>query len=199
MLKCLLWWFCFFAFFWKPLVAQTIPPDFHEWFLEAVAGKSFNQQTLEALQPELACVGSQLTPPNTKGERTKIYDPNARQWVRVGFGEGEWVWLYQGTTTPPNPVPCAGTPSPDPSNLPTLIDYARVQAIIRAEVQRVYDQNERIHANAVARDAELSKQIKAHDEAPGYFVKIFGRRDVQVILGAIATCAATQCWQRERP
>lgn len=70
--------------------------DFQGWIMGLLAGKPFNQQTLLDLEPLLQQFGSQLTPANTQGERTKIWDPFSKQWVRVGFGEGHPVWIPQG-------------------------------------------------------------------------------------------------------
>ena len=70
--------------------------QFQSWFMNQLAGKPFNQQTLLDLEPLLMQFGSKLTPPNMAGERTKIWDPDSQQWVRVGFGEGHPVWIGQG-------------------------------------------------------------------------------------------------------
>lgn len=157
-------------------VAAQVPQDFHGWFLSQVAGKPFGQQTLLDLAPLLPCVGSQITPPNAVGERTKIWEPNAHEWKRVGFGDRDesgnlvgWVWVGQGVTTQPEPQRCGSAPDPSPDPLPVLvIDYARIQAIVAAEVHAevgadraegdtVYQQNERTFNN-------LSGQLKAHDD-----------------------------------
>lgn len=70
--------------------------SFQDWFMQAINGKPFNQQTLLDLEPLLQQSGSQLTPANSLGERTKIWDPTRNDWVRVGFGEGTPQWIYQG-------------------------------------------------------------------------------------------------------
>lgn len=72
--------------------------DYQSWFMNLIAGKPFNQQTLNALEPTLKANGVQLTPPNANGEQTKIGIPDGNggtQWVRVGFGEGHPVWIPQ--------------------------------------------------------------------------------------------------------
>ena len=157
-------------FFAAPLSAQP-PADFHAWFLEAVAGRSYSQDTLVALQPELACVGSQLTPPNHDGDRTKIWDPNAQLWVRVLGVEPAWPWMYQGRIAPPPPVSCAGAPTPDPTDpkpQPTLIDYERIRVIVQAEVHAevgarpgdsVYQQNERTQADQSKQHKAIADQV----------------------------------------
>lgn len=86
----------------EPPVQNQQPASFsQDWFMQQVAGKPYNQQTLLDLESSgaLASVGSRLTPANAQGERTKIYDPNTGQWVRVGFGEGRPVWIPQGDGT----------------------------------------------------------------------------------------------------
>jgi hypothetical protein len=69
--------------------------NFQDWFMQAINGKPFNQQTLLDLEPLLQQSGSKLTPANSLGERTKIWDPTRNDWVRVGFGEGTPQWIYQ--------------------------------------------------------------------------------------------------------
>ena len=70
--------------------------NFQDWFMGALQGKPFNQQTLLDLEGLLNQSGSRLTPANAQGERTKIWDPTKNDWVRVGFGEGTPQWIYQG-------------------------------------------------------------------------------------------------------
>jgi hypothetical protein len=70
--------------------------SFQDWFMGQLSGKPFNQQTLLDLEPLLQQSGSRLTPANSLGERTKIWDPTRNDWVRVGFGEGTPQWIYQG-------------------------------------------------------------------------------------------------------
>jgi hypothetical protein len=70
--------------------------SFRDWFMQAIQGQPFNQQTLLNLEPLLGQSGSRLTPANAQGERTKIWDPTIQDWVRVGFGEGQPVWIPQG-------------------------------------------------------------------------------------------------------
>ncbi|MEP7305931.1 MAG: DUF6531 domain-containing protein [Acidobacteriota bacterium] len=74
---------------------QVSAPADHDQFLAWVAGKPFGQQTLLDLEPTLNAAGWLLTPPNAAGERTKVHLPNG-PWIRVGFGEGQWVWIPQG-------------------------------------------------------------------------------------------------------
>lgn len=172
-----------------PLSAQTVPADFHGWFLGQVAGKPFGQQTLLEIAPLLPCVGSQITPPNAVGERTKIWDPTTNQWTRVGFGEGSWMWIGQGVTTPPAPQPCStanptsgsitGTPPPlDLSQVLSRLDY-------------IIAQNERIYADEVNRLTALSAQVKAHDEKTSAIVAFFGNRYTQLFLAAAGTWLTT--------
>ena len=70
--------------------------SFRDWFMGAVQGRPYNQQTLLDLEQLLQQSGSRLTPANAAGERTKIWDPTINDWVRVGFGEGTPVWIPQG-------------------------------------------------------------------------------------------------------
>lgn len=70
--------------------------SFQDWFMGAVAGRPYNQETLLGLEGLLQQSGSRLTPANSLGERTKIWDPTINDWVRVGFGEGHPVWIPQG-------------------------------------------------------------------------------------------------------
>lgn len=76
---------------------QPEPPvklEAREQFFKWVEGKPFGQQTLLDLEPTLKAAGWELTTPNSKGERTKVKPPGM-WWVRVGFGEREWIWLPQ--------------------------------------------------------------------------------------------------------
>lgn len=90
----------------EPVEPVPIPPEPNypikpdnmtdrEWFDSLVEGKPFGQQTLLDLEPTLNWNDWQLTPPNAVGDRTKILPADADNWVRVGFGEGEWVWVIQ--------------------------------------------------------------------------------------------------------
>lgn len=101
--------------------------NFQGEFLKQIQGKPFNQQTLLALEPWLQSVGSKLTPPNAVGDRTKIFDPTTKQWVRVGFGEGHPVWIPQGSASGPaaNGAPGSiaslfGTPNAAPMTTPRV-------------------------------------------------------------------------------
>ena len=73
-----------------PLVTLSPRDQFDMW----VFGKPFGQQTLLELEPVMKAAGWELTPPNSKGERTKVHPPGG-PWTRVGFGEGRWMWLPQ--------------------------------------------------------------------------------------------------------
>lgn len=75
----------------------------------------------------------------------------------------------------PNPAP---TPQPTPAPVLT-IDYTRVQSIVAQEVQKIYDQNERInadkdnqHAATMTAIAGVSAQVKQHDEQPSWITKV---------------------------
>lgn len=67
----------------------------YEQFMEWVKGKPFDQQTLLDLRPTFAAYSWELSPPNANGEYTKIRPAGMTRWVRVGFGEGNWVWKVQ--------------------------------------------------------------------------------------------------------
>lgn len=73
--------------------------DYRAWFFKLVEGRPFGQQTLLDLEPLMLKSGVLLTPPNAAGDRTKIGIPVADgvMWVRVGFGEGQWVWVIQSS------------------------------------------------------------------------------------------------------
>ncbi len=87
--------------------ASAVPGgDYQQWFMQQIAGKPFNQQTLLDLEPTLNQAGLKLTPPNAVGDRTKIQLPDGT-WVRVGFGEGHPVWIPQPGPTAPRMVPGA--------------------------------------------------------------------------------------------
>ena len=93
--------------------AQPLPipnGDTKALFASLVVGKPFGQATLLALEPTLAQYCIALTPPNAAGDRTKIGDPVSGHWVRVGFGEGDWVWVVQGDVYTPH---CDAPPGPD--------------------------------------------------------------------------------------
>ena len=70
--------------------------SFRDYFQSLTQGKEVTQQTLLDLESALQAAGSKLTPANAGGERTKIWDPDTQDWVRVGFGEGAWQWIPQG-------------------------------------------------------------------------------------------------------
>ncbi len=155
-----------------PLQAQTIPVDFHAWFLAQVVGKPFSQQTLLDLGTVLPCVGSGLTPPNAGGERTKIWEPNEHAWRRVGFGDHEppeqptWVWKATTPGPPPEPRVCGTPPAPTPVPAPqpsVLINYALIQQLVRDEIQRVYDQHERTYADEIKRFDSVASHVATVD------------------------------------
>lgn len=80
-------------------IYPSYAPDYvgreRDWFSVLVFGKPFDQQTLLDLEPTFNAAGWLLTPPNAKGERTKLKPGSALPWTRVGFGEGQWVWIPQ--------------------------------------------------------------------------------------------------------
>lgn len=78
---------------------------FQSQVMSRLQGKPFNQQAVLDLEPWLNSVGSKLTPPAVNGDRTKIFDPETKQWVRLGFGEGHPVWVPQGGASAPTPRP----------------------------------------------------------------------------------------------
>jgi len=173
--------------------AQIIPTDFHAWFLGQVDGKPFGQQTLLDLAPLLPCVGSQLTPPNAVGERTKIWNPNTQQWTRVGFGEGQWVWLGQGVSAPPVLQPCGAAPPdlPPGTPVPTPVPSVDLTPLLTA-IQAVYAQNERIFAadnqrsDAVERQiAAVDDRVKKHDEEPSWLRKYYPQL-LSIVGGLVA-------------
>ncbi len=75
--------------------------DTRALFNTLVGGRPFGQESLRAVAPILAQYCIALTPPNAVGDQTKIGDPVIRRWVRVGFGEGQWVWVIQGDAYEP--------------------------------------------------------------------------------------------------
>lgn len=159
----------------SPVAAQVPGGDFHAWFLSQVAGKPFTQQTLVELQPALACVGSQLTPANANGERTKIYDPTSERWTRVGFGEGQWVWMVQGPLDPPPPstIPCGTAPAPPVVVIPPVVTPPPVLVIDYAKI-----------AALVALDGDVTrKQLTAHDEKQNQILAFF--TNAKTIIGEV--------------
>lgn len=101
---------------------------------------------------------------------------------------------------PPTPVPTTGpTPAAPPVVVAAAVDYGRLEAYIRDQVQQVIDQNERIRADELARDAQtlaavqgVSAQVKQHDEAPTFVGKLFGNRYTQILMGAAAAWFTAQ-------
>jgi hypothetical protein len=185
----------------RPVSAQTIPADFHAWFLEHVAGKPFGQQTLLDLAPLLPCVGSQITPPNAVGERTKIWDPTTFQWTRVGFGEGQWVWIGQGVSTPPTPQPCGAAPTPTPSPTPTpgpppSVDLEPLRQELNAAhalIAQMLNRNEELAKADRDAIAALSAQLTAHDNEPSWIRK-FSTSPIGVAIYTFLGTALT-AWQ----
>lgn len=94
--------------------------DYRGWFMSQVAGKPVTQQTLLDLESSgaLRQAGITLTPPNQAGERTKINVPGVG-WVRVGFGEGDWVWTPQ-----PASGGAASTSAPAAASAPGTVGAA---------------------------------------------------------------------------
>lgn len=70
--------------------------SFRQYWESLIAGRPVNQQTLLDLEQQLTAAGSRITGANASGERTKIWDPDLQDWVRVGFGEGSWQYIPQG-------------------------------------------------------------------------------------------------------
>lgn len=148
--------------------------DFHATFLQMVAGKPFGQQTLLDIQNQLACAGSALTPPNAVGERTKIWDPVAQRWVRVGFGEGFWVWLYQDPAAFPVIQPCNAQPAPTPPPQPMPPDLGSLpQEVnsIHALVVQIANRNEELSKAERDAIAALDQHLTAHDTNPSWLRK----------------------------
>lgn len=89
------------------LPTGPINGSWQDWFRGLVANAPFSwsadgadvaQGFLLSLEPVLNAAHVRLTPPNALGQRTKIGIPQedgSTQWVRVGFGEGQWVWVVQ--------------------------------------------------------------------------------------------------------
>lgn len=218
-LKRALWIYCFIVFTVKPLAAQPIPANFHEWFLQQVAGKPFGQQTLLELAPQLPCVGSALTPPNAAGERTKIWDPDSQTWTRVGFGEGVWVWIHQSPAAPPTLLPadfaaCGSKPLPNPQTpvetspqFDLSVLYARLDSIIAAqrcgakpeEQGPLCQQAERMFAFANTQRENQTKALLAEIDAPAWYTRLMKflatNPAALAVEGALGTCVATQCWK----
>jgi hypothetical protein len=96
--------------------------DYQAWFQSQVAGKPVTQQTLLDLEQSgaLSKAGITLTPANQVGERTKINVPGLG-WVRVGFGEGDWVWK-------PQPVGGAA-PAAAPGTVGAAMRYAQPSTV----------------------------------------------------------------------
>lgn len=105
-----------------------------------------------------------------------------------------------------NPIPVAGVnhltdvpPVVVPGVPPVPADLTQVKGWIDAAaasaVQTLYAQNERIHADAVARDAALAAQLREVKEKPGAMEQTFSNRYVQIalaVLGALVTNEAVR-------
>jgi hypothetical protein len=92
------------------------------------------------------------------------------------------------------PVPTASTPPQVPVLTPAVLDYSRLEAVIREQIQVIQEQNERIRADELARDAQtlaavqsVSAQVRNHDENPSWLTKVFSNRYVQLALAATGT------------
>lgn len=105
-----------------------------------------------------------------------------------------------------NPIPVAGinhlmdtppvVPPPSVPAPPIQTDLAPVKGWIDSAVanavQTLYAQNERIHADAVARDAGIVAEVRAASNKPGAMEQTFGNRYVQIALAALGTLLTTQ-------
>lgn len=101
--------------------------------------------------------------------------------------------------TPSRPEPASPALPAAPVYVPTPLDYGRLEAYVRDQVQMVIEQNERIRADELARDAEqraqletLQAQLRAHDESPSWLGKVFGNRYTQLVMGAAAAWVTAQ-------
>lgn len=70
--------------------------SFRDYFNTLVQGKPYSQQTLLDIEQGLQAGGGKLTPANSIGERTKVWDPDAQDWFRVFGVEPNWQWIGQG-------------------------------------------------------------------------------------------------------
>lgn len=97
--------------------------SFRDWFTQLQGGNN-SQDWLESVEGLLTQSGSRVTGANSLGERSKIWDPEANDWVRViGAGEGHPVYINQGWgvsgpaggAPPPGGIPgAAGAPNIPP-------------------------------------------------------------------------------------
>lgn len=94
--------------------------------------------------------------------------------------------------TPPVVMPPApGMPSP-PSQTDLTPIRGWIDSAVANAVQTLYAQNERIHADAVARDAGIVAEVRAASNKPGAMEQTFGNRYVQIALAALGTLLTTQ-------
>lgn len=98
----------------------------------------------------------------------------------------------ESPTTPPPQVVTSGPPA-------ASVDYGRIDAALRDQVQTLMEQAERIRLDQMARDAEqrallesLQAQLRAHDESPSWLSKVFGNRYTQLVMGAAAAWVTAQ-------
>lgn len=102
---------------------------------------------------------------------------------------------HLGDTPPPLPIP--GSPSlPAPA---ASVDYALIRSFVENAKAELYTQSERMFADGVARSGQLGVQIagvdarlQQHDENPGYFVRVFGNRYVQLALAGVGAWLGAQ-------
>jgi hypothetical protein len=104
-----------------------------------------------------------------------------------------------GDTPAPAPIP---QPTPQPIPAPP-IDWSGVYQVIRSEVQRVYDQNERIYdaenqaraqqtTQLVGQIMTVEQRVEQHDEKVSPLIAFFGNRYAQLALTALGTILTTQ-------
>lgn len=147
--------------------AQPSPPA---WVMQIIGDRPFGQATLLAVENDLNCAGSALTPPNAEGERTKIWDPGAERWMRMGFGEGRWVWIVTTPGPAPSmPRPCTVAPVPPPPLPPAHDDFLQMH---------------QDHAELMRRLDEIAKRV---DEPAWYrkALKFFRSPEFVVFVGSV--------------
>lgn len=100
-----------------------------------------------------------------------------------------------GVVPTPAPVP---VPVPQPAPQPTL-DLTGVYLRLNALETKLYDQNERILADNINRsaalanqNANLSVQLKEHDEKTSALVAVFGNRYVQLAMTTVGAILTTR-------
>jgi hypothetical protein len=93
----------------------------------------------------------------------------------------------------PSPQPPTPSPQPIPSVQTDLTPVKGwIDVAVANAVQTLYAQNERIHADAVARDAGIVAEVRAASNKPGAMEQTFGNRYVQIALAALGTLLTTQ-------